>query len=168
MNYIHSYDSVLGKVVMASDGEALIGLWFEGQKYFASTLGSAYKEEKLPIFEQTDKWLTMYFDGCKPDFLPLICLKGTAFQQMVWKLLLTIPYGKTATYKSLAERITDVTGKNMSSQAVGGAVSHNPLSIIVPCHRIIGTNGSLTGYAGGLFRKTALLALERADTQGRL
>lgn len=167
MHYIFRYDSVMGKMMMASDGEALVGLWFEGQKHFASTLEPLYKEEKLPVFEQTCKWLMIYFSGIQPDFTPVIRLKGTAFQQIVWQLLLDVPYGKTVTYKKLAEQITSLTGKTISFQAVGGAVGRNPISIIVPCHRVVGTDGSLTGYAGGLSKKAALLALERVGVKGR-
>lgn len=163
MNYIYRYNSFLGKITLASEGESLTGLWFDNQKYFADTLKGDCKEKNLEIFQQAALWLDIYFRGEKPDFTPKIKLKSSPFREMVWKILLTIPYGQTITYKQIADSIASQRKiKTMSSQAVGGAVSHNPVSIIVPCHRVIGNDGSLTGYAGGLDRKQKLLCLESA------
>ena len=150
---------------MASDGTALTGLWFDGQKYFAEGIKPDAEEKKLPIFDEAVRWLDIYFSGRRPDFTPPLNLEGTAFRKEVWQLLLQIPYGKTITYGELAAQLAAHNGlKRMSAQAVGGAVGHNPISIIVPCHRVVGTGGSLTGYAGGLAKKLALLKLEDIDT----
>ena len=169
MEYIYCYDSPLGPIHMASDGEALIGLWLEGQKYFAQTLGPDVQEEDLPIFRQTAAWLDAYFKPrggqqlvapALPE-LPMLAPRGSEFRQRVWKLLLEIPYGEVTTYGALAKRLAAESGReNMSAQAVGGAVGHNPISILIPCHRVVGTDGSLTGYAGGIEKKAALLRLE--------
>lgn len=151
---------------MASNGEALTGLWFDGQKYFADTIDGDVEEQKLSIFTETDRWLTLYFQGQKPDFTPLIAFgaKVSEFRKEVWKILLSIPYGKTLTYGDIARQISVSKGiERMSAQAVGGAVGHNPISLIVPCHRVVGTNGSLTGYAGGIDKKVKLLELEGND-----
>ena len=151
---------------MASDGESLSGLWFDGQKYFGAGLAADEEEqtesgEILPVFKETKKWLDIYFDGKEPDFTPRLHLQGSPFRMEVWEILLKIPYGKTTTYKEIAERVAAQRGiPSMSAQAVGGAVGHNPVSIIVPCHRILGTDGSLTGYAGGVEKKKSLLSLE--------
>ena len=164
VNFIHRYDSPLGGITEASDGKSLIGLWFDGQKYFADTLDSEYEEKKLPIFEQTDRWLDIYFSGGKPDFTPPLSMEATAFRKAVWKIMLKIPYGHTMTYGEIADKIAKQQGRaRMSAQAVGGAVAHNPVSPIIPCHRVVGTNGSLTGYAGGIDKKIRLLTLEKAD-----
>ncbi len=163
MDYISHYNSPLGAVTMASDGACLTGLWFDDQKYFALTLGDDAVCSDLPIFDETKKWLDKYFDGKNPDFKPQIKLKGTDFQMQVWNILLKIPYGKVITYSDIAKQIADIKGiSRMSAQAVGGAVGHNPISIIVPCHRVVGANGSLTGYAGGIDKKAYLLNLENA------
>ena len=164
MEYIHHYDSPLGGITLASDGVALIGLWFDGQKYFADALGKEYKEASLPVFEQTDRWLDIYFSGKAPDFTPPLSMKTTPFRKAVWEIMLGIPYGKTMTYGQIAEAIAKDRGlPSMSAQAVGGAVGHNSISLIIPCHRVVGTNGSLIGYAGGLDKKVALLKMEKAD-----
>lgn len=166
MKYTYHYDSPLGGITMASDGESLSGLWFDGQKYFGAGLAADEEEqtesgEILPVFEETKKWLDIYFDGKEPDFTPRLHLQGSPFRIEVWEILLKIPYGKTTTYKEIAERVAAQRGiPSMSAQAVGGAVGHNPISIIVPCHRILGTDGSLTGYAGGVEKKKSLLSLE--------
>lgn len=164
MNYIYYYHSPLGKITLASNGNALIGLWLEGQKYFCNQSGSSSKRKELPIFEQTCKWLDIYFEGKNPDFTPLLSPNGTPFQKMVWEILLKIPYGQTMTYGEIARKIAKQKGiARMSAQAVGGAVGHNPISLIVPCHRVIGANGNLTGYAGGIDKKIYLLNLEKVD-----
>lgn len=164
MEYIHHYDSPLGGITLASNGEALIGLWFDGQKYFADTLLKEHEEKSLPIFEETDRWLDIYFSGKEPDFTPPIYMKTTEFRKAVWEIMLTIPYGKTMTYGEIAAKIARTKGiPRMSAQAVGGAVGHNSISIIIPCHRVVGTNGSLTGYAGGMEKKVKLLTLEKVN-----
>jgi methylated-DNA-[protein]-cysteine S-methyltransferase len=165
MDYTHHYASPLGGITLASNGKALTGLWFDGQKYFGYTLAQAHEERSLPIFEQTAQWLDIYFGGGVPDFTPKLKLKATGFRKAVWDILLTIPYGQTTTYGKIAQALEKQRGlERMSAQAVGGAVGHNPISLIVPCHRVVGTNGSLTGYAGGLERKAKLLAMEKAKT----
>lgn len=165
MQYIYHYKSPLGGITMASDGTALTGLWFDGQKYFAEGIKPDAEEKKLPIFDEAMRWLDIYFSGRRPDFTPPLNLEGTAFRKEVWQLLLQIPYGQTTTYGELAAQLAAHNGlKRMSAQAVGGAVGHNPISIIVPCHRVVGTGGSLTGYVGGLAKKLALLKLEGIDT----
>lgn len=164
MHYIYEYKSPIGDITMASDGTSLIGLWFNKQKYFASTLSSKYEYKSLPIFEETILWLDTYFSGIKPDFIPQIKLNGTSFRIEIWQMLQQIPYGTTLTYGDIAKKIAIKKGlATMSAQAVGGAVGHNPISIIIPCHRLLGSNGSLTGYAGGIDKKTALLKLEGID-----
>lgn len=183
MEYTHHYLSPLGGITMASDGNALTGLWFEGQQHFAYTLDPNHQEKNLPIFEQTDRWLDLYFSGKDPAFTPPLSIKATPFRQMVWQILLTIPYGQTMTYGEIASMIAARKGTaiktsaeqgtakqaipRMSAQAVGGAVGHNPISLIIPCHRVIGTNGTLVGYGGGLDRKAALLALEQNGRTSR-
>lgn len=145
--------------MLSSEGEALTGLFFDGQRYFGSMVDAQHeKRAVLPIFKEISRWLDIYFSGRKPDFMPTLELRGTPFQQRVWKELLTIPYGQTVTYGELACRLGC-----RSAQAVGGAVGRNPISIIVPCHRVVGADGSLTGYAGGLDRKRALLELEQKN-----
>ena len=148
---------------MASEGTALVGLWFDGQKYFADGLDSVHEERPdLPIFEQTRRWLDVYFGGKEPGFTPPILMRTNSdFRRQVWELLLTIPFGHTLTYGAIARRIAATHGlSSMSAQAVGGAVGHNPVSLIIPCHRVVGANGSLTGYAGGVERKARLLKME--------
>ena len=161
MDYTHHYISPLGGITMASDGEYLTGLWFDGQKYFADTLSVQYEETDLDVFRRTDNWLDIYFSGKEPNFTPPLRMKGTEFRQEVWQILLTIPFGKTMTYGAIAKILADRRGTDsMSAQAVGGAIGHNPISLIIPCHRVIGTNGALTGYAGGLEKKVWLLDME--------
>ena len=148
---------------MASEGTALIGLWFDGQKYFADGLDSVHEERPdLPIFEQTRRWLDVYFGGKEPGFTPPILMRTNSdFRRQVWELLLTIPFGHTLSYGAIARRIAATGGlSSMSEQAVGGAVGHNPVSLIIPCHRVVGVHGSLTGYAGGVERKAQLLKME--------
>lgn len=149
---------------MASDGEALTGLWFDGQKYFADRLSGECRRKMLPVFERTIGWLDCYFGGNEPCFTPEIRLSGTPFRLAVWEILRSIPYGKTVTYKDIAVEIARRRGvATMSAQAVGGAVGHNPVSIIIPCHRVVGRGGGLTGYAGGIDKKVSLLETERVD-----
>ena len=164
MEYTHHYDSPLGGITLASDGDSLTGLWFDGQKYFAASLDPLHTEKRLPVFDRTDRWLNLFFQGQAPDFTPPLRMKTTAFRKVVWDILLTIPYGQTITYGEIAERMARQMGlAHMSAQAVGGAVGHNAISLIIPCHRVIGADGSLTGYAGGLDKKMQLLKLEKAD-----
>lgn len=164
MDYIHHYDSPLGGITIASDGKALTGLWFDGQKYYADILKNEYEEKALPIFDQTDQWLDIYFSGKAPDFTPPLTMRTTPFRKAVWDIMLTIPFGQTMTYGEIANRIAKQRGlSRMSAQAVGGAVGHNSISLIIPCHRVVGTNGSLTGYAGGIDKKVKLLSLEQVD-----
>lgn len=166
MQYTSHYQSPLGEILLASDGTALTGLWFvERQKYFAQTLDSEHEKKDLPLFASIKSWLDCYFAGKEPDFTPPLRFTGTDFQQEVHKILCTIPYGQTTTYGEIAalmakKHITE----RMSARAVGSAVGHNPISIIIPCHRVVGANGSLTGYAGGIDRKIKLLELERINT----
>jgi methylated-DNA-[protein]-cysteine S-methyltransferase len=164
MDYTFHYESPLGGITLASDGEALIGLWFDGQKLFGDVLKEERMEKELPVFKETIRWLDIYFKGQEPSFSLKLKLRGSPFRQRVWQILLAIPYGQTVTYKQIARQI-DETGR-MSCQAIGNAVGHNPISIIVPCHRVIGSDGSLTGYAGGLDRKKKLLELEKGRIDG--
>ena len=162
MQYISHYHSPIGDILLAADDIGLTGLWFEGQKYFALHLDKEHKEEELPVFTETKRWLDIYFSGKEPDFTVSLHFMGTDFQKEVWKILCSIPYGNTMTYGEIAEKIAFKRGlKHMSAQAVGGAVGHNPISILVPCHRVIGSNGNLTGYAGGIDKKIKLLTLEK-------
>lgn len=162
MLYTSHYASPLGGMTLVSDGTALVGLYFDGQKYAAEGLDATRTQKNLPIFEEARRWLDVYFSGRKPDFTPPTAPAGTAFQQSVWEILRTIPYGETTTYGAIARRIEQNTGCRMSAQAVGGAVGRNPISILIPCHRVVGTNGSLTGYAGGIDKKERLLQWEGA------
>ena len=164
MTYVSHYDSPLGGITMTSDGAALTGLWFDGQKYFPEGLpaGShACTQAAGRVFAQAAEWLDVFFSGREPDFTPPLHPEGSDFRKAVWRILLSIPRGQTLTYGEIAERIAGERGlPRMSAQAVGGAVGHNPISIIIPCHRVIGSDGSPTGYAGGLERKRRLLELE--------
>ena len=164
MQYTSRYASPLGSILLAADDIGLVGLWFEGQKYFAHGLAKTHEEKELPLFAKVKRWLDIYFSGQQPQFTVPLHFIGTAFQKEVWELLCTIPYGQTTTYGAIAKQLAAKRGlPHMSAQAVGGAVGHNKISIIVPCHRVVGKNGSLTGYAGGIDKKTALLRLEQAD-----
>ena len=155
------YDAPYGRYVMAAEDGALTGLWLEGQKYFPSDL-PAPSDGESEIFAHTRRWLDAYFAGRQPDVSALpLAPKGSAFAQSVWQLLLEIPYGHTVTYGQLAERLARRRGlSHMSAQAVGGAVGHNPISVIIPCHRVLGAKNQLTGSAGGLDVQTFLLKLE--------
>lgn len=164
MQYTAKYQSPMGELLLAADEIGLIGLWFEGEKYYARTLGPEQEEKEIPVFGEARRWLDLYFSGRDPGFLPPLHLIGSPFQLSVWEILKEIPYGKTTTYGEIAGQIAAQRGlSRMSAQAVGGAVGHNELSIIVPCHRVVGTNGSLTGYAGGIDKKVRLLTLEGVD-----
>lgn len=161
MFYTYHCTSPIGGITLASDGEALTGLWFEGQKYYPQNLVAESSEVKLPIFTQTCNWIDIYFSGKEPDFTPTISLNTTPFRKAVCDITLTIPYGQTMSYGEIARILAERQGaEHMSAQAAGSAVGHNPVSIIIPCHRVVGADGSLTGYAGGLDKKTALLKLE--------
>ena len=161
MDYTHHYESPLGGITLASDGEALTGLWFDEQKYFADCLAEEHEEKMLPVFEEADRWLDIYFSGKAPGFTPPLHMKTTEFRKAVWEIMLSIPFGQTMTYGEIADRIAKQRGlERMSAQAVGGAVGHNSISLIIPCHRVVGTNGSLTGYAGGISKKIKLLEME--------
>ena len=167
MQYISKYQSPLGKILLAADNRGLTGLWFEGQKYFARGLEKEHIEKDVPVFMQAKRWLTVYFSGEEPNFSVPLHLIGTTFQNAVWEILRSIPYGRTVTYGEIAGKIAAERGvPHMSAQAVGGAVGHNPISILIPCHRVVGSNGSLTGYAGGIDRKIRLLELEQVDIGG--
>ena len=164
MQYINHYRSPIGNILLAANGIGLTGLWFEGQKYFALCLDKEHEEKEIPIFEKAKQWLDIYFSGKEPAFTVPLHFTGTDFPNEVWEILCTIPYGQTMTYGEIAKQIAAKKGlPRMSAQAVGGAVGHNKISILVPCHRVVGTNGSLTGYAGGIDKKIKLLQLEKAD-----
>ena len=167
MDYVHHYESPLGWITIASDGTALVGLWFDEQRFFAASISQDHGEKTLPVFEQAVRWLDLYFSGRDPGFTPPVALRTTEFRQKICHIMLTIPYGRTMTYGKIAEIVARQKGvPRMSAQAVGGAVGHNPVSLIIPCHRVIGANSALVGYGGGLDRKAALLALEHADLSG--
>ena len=157
MTYAAYYFSPLGRIVLMSDGTALTELDFAEGVPKASAV---HTQKDLPVFREVCRWLDVYFAGRDPGALPPLAPHGTAFQQAVWNILRGIPYGTTTTYGGIAARIAAARGGRMSAQAVGGAVGRNPISILIPCHRVIGTDGSLTGYAGGLDKKEYLLRLE--------
>ena len=164
--YLSKYPSPVGAITMVSDGHSLKGLWFDGQKYFMAGIGKDLVDDPgLELFRTVEKWLDSYFAGERPDpaSLPL-APEGGEFRRRVWRLLLDIPYGETRSYGRLARLVEAETGRRMSAQALGGAVGHNPISIIIPCHRVLGADGSLTGYAGGIKKKLRLLELEGVDT----
>lgn len=166
MMYKSYYQSPLGKIVLVSRNNKLIGLWFEGQKYYLGKLkGEIQEKDNEEILVKTKQWLTQYFNSGKPEISKLeLELIGSDFAKCVWKKLCDIPYGEVTTYGVLAKNVAkSMNKKTMSAQAVGGAVGHNPISIIIPCHRVVGTNGSLTGYAGGIDKKVKLLELENVN-----
>ncbi len=164
MEYISYYQSPIGKMLLAADEIGLTGVWFDKQKYFARSLGKEWEEKEQEVLRDTKKWFDIYFSGNEPKFSVPLHLIGTPFQMEVWEILLTIPYGKTMTYGEIAKKIAVRRGmERMSAQAVGGAVGQNPIGVIVPCHRVIGAKGSLTGYAGGIDKKIKLLQLEKID-----
>ena len=162
MVYTAHYRSPLGGILMAADEEGLTGLWFEGQKYFARGLAGSTEERETPASAAARRWLDEYFAGREPRSTPPLHLVGTEHQRAVWDVLLSIPYGRTMTYGQIASRLAESRAR-VSAQAVGGAVGRNPVSIIVPCHRVVGADGSLTGYAGGIEKRLRLLELEGVD-----
>ena len=165
MIYTSTYTTPIGDVLLASKNNELIGLWFEGQKYYLNSINEEMQiKNEEEILKKTKNWLDRYFKGEKPSIKEIkINPNGSDFRKEVWKILCKIPYGKTITYKEIAEKLAKERGlKSMSAQAVGGAVGHNPISIIIPCHRVVGSDGKLTGYAGGLDKKEYLLKLEQS------
>ena len=167
MIYTQHYDSPLGGILLAADETGLTGLWFDGEKYYADNLAAEHEARDTQALGAAKRWLDVYFAGKEPDFLPPLHPIGSAFRQEVWQLLLEIPYGQTTTYGALARRLAERRGlRHMSAQAVDDAVGHNEISILIPCHRVVGTSGSLTGYAGGIDKKLSLLRLEQVDLSG--
>ena len=167
MIYTQHYESPLGGILLAADETGLTGLWFDGEKYYADNLAAEHEARDTQALGAAKRWLDVYFAGKEPDFLPPLHPIGSAFRQEVWQLLLEIPYGQTTTYGALARRLAERRGlHHMSAQAVGSAVGHNEISILIPCHRVVGTSGSLTGYAGGIDKKLSLLRLEQVDLSG--
>lgn len=164
MTFVLHYESPLGGILLAADEIGLIGLWFDGEKYFADTLPSEYEKRETSVLADAERWLNIYFAGREPDFMPPLHPIGSEFRMAVWEILLQIPYGKTTTYGEIARQLAIKQGRpKISAQAVGGAVGHNKISIMIPCHRVVGANGSLTGYAGGIDKKMKLLEMEHAD-----
>lgn len=164
MTFVSHYHSPLGDITLSNNGKKLTGLYLEGQRYFGETPSESYEEKNLPIFEETKKWLDIYFSGKAPDFTPPFEMQTTPFRKAVCEIMLTIPFGQTMTYGEIADVIAKQRGiAKMSAQAVGGAVGHNPISIIIPCHRVVGANGNLTGYGGGIEKKIQLLTLEKIN-----
>lgn len=165
MTSIQYYHSSIGCLLLSADEIGLTGVWLEGEKYFAHGLPADRREACTPILADTKRWLDEYFSGKEPDFMPPLHPIGSPFRQAVWQILRRIPYGKTVTYGEIAREMARQKGlPKMSAQAVGGAVGHNEISILIPCHRVVGAKGNLTGYAGGLSRKIQLLTLEGVDT----
>lgn len=161
--YTHNYQSPLDKIVIASDGTAITGLWFVGQRHFDIEVEGCITDKDLPIFDEVSRWLDIYFTGNNPGEIPAVRMNGTPFQLEVWQILQAVPYGKLITYREIAELIAKKRGiTKMSARAVGNAVGRNPVSILVPCHRVVGSDGRMTGYAGGIERKVKLLKLENA------
>lgn len=164
MIYTTQYASPLGAITLACDETAIIGLWFNGQKYFGNILPEQTVQREHPLFADARRWLDIYFSGRDPGFMPPLRYDSTPFRKLVCDIMLMIPYGRTVTYGEIAAEVARQRGaEKMSAQAVGGAVGHNPISLMIPCHRVVGTSGSLTGYAGGVQRKVKLLELEHAD-----
>ncbi len=162
--HIKRYFSPLGEILITADEVGLTGLWFDGEKNNADSLPAEHCEADTPILSDTKRWLDLYFAGLEPRFTPPLHTVGTPFRMAVWKILSEIPYGETVTYGDIAKRLAKDRGlSKLSAQAVGGAVGHNRISIIIPCHRVVGADGNLTGYAGGIERKIKLLELEQVD-----
>ncbi len=166
MNFTSHYDSPVGKLLLASDGEHLTGLWLEGQKFYGAGLAQdTVPKDDLPVFVQTKSWLEQYFLGKQPESGTIpITFQNSGFRMQIWNLLMEIPYGETVTYGYLAKLYEQRTGKKTAARAVGGAVGRNPISILVPCHRVVGAGGALTGYAAGTDRKKFLLEHENASS----
>lgn len=163
MHYTSLYQSPVGEILLAADDIDVVGIWFKDEKYYAYCLDKENEPKETPVIIELKKWLDIYFQGKEPDFVPPVHMIGTPFQIEVWNILREIPYGTTTTYKETAEKIAKRRGlERMSAQAVGTAVGKNSVSLIVPCHRVVGTNNSLAGYAGGIDKKIALLKLEGA------
>lgn len=168
MDYTWHYESPLGGITLGSDGTSLFGLWFDGQMHFADVLSPEHEERLIPVLKDTCRWLDIYFSGSEPGFTPPLVMRASPFRKAVWEIMLTIPYGKTMTYGEIAKRIVERDGvARIASQAVGGAVGHNSISLIIPCHRVVGADGSLTGYAGGIDKKLSLLRMEGKSDQMR-
>lgn len=164
MQYTTDYLSPLGKLILTADERGLTGLWFETGKYFTPKEPPEYRARENLVLTEVKQWLTLYFSGQKPNFMPPLHVEGSLFQKVVWTILQQIPYGTTTTYGAIATEAAKRLGRaRMSAQAVGGAIGHNPVAIIIPCHRVVGSTGNLTGYGGGLDKKIYLLALEGAD-----
>lgn len=163
MHYTSIYQSPVGEILLAADETGVVGLWFKDGKYYAHCLDEEHKPKETPIIQDLKRWLDIYFEGREPNFTPPLHMTGTQFQIEVWNILREIPYGKTTTYKEIAKKIARNRGiQRMSAQAVGTAVGKNNISLIVPCHRVVGTNHSLAGYAGGIDKKITFLKLEGA------
>ena len=161
--YTHNYQSPLGEIFIASDDTAITGLWLVGQRHFDIEVEGCITDKDLPIFDEVSRWLDIYFTGNNPGEIPAVRMNGTPFQLEVWQILQAVPYGKLITYREIAELIAKKRGiTKMSARAVGNAVGRNPVSILVPCHRVVGSDGKMTGYAGGIERKVKLLKLENA------
>lgn len=164
--YYYIYNSPVGKLTIASNEKNVVGLWLDGQKYYMEVLeDKEYQEKETEVIKLAEKWLDKYFNNEKPeiDELPIEFI-GSDFRKQIWKILSKIPYGKVITYGDIAKQIAKRKGiRTMSAQAVGGAIAHNPISVIVPCHRVVGANGSLTGYSGGVKVKIKLLEFEGVD-----
>lgn len=162
MRYVNDWQSPLGRITLASDGTSITGLWFADQAYYAACLSPEAEEKALPVFQEAKQWLARYFAGADPGQPPRLSLTGTPFRLRVWEILQTIPYGQTLTYGQISQILAREQGSpRTSARAVGGAVGHNPISLMVPCHRVVGAGGKLTGYAGGVERKEFLLRLEQ-------
>lgn len=168
MFYKTDYNAPIGRMMIVSDDTRIVGVWLEGQKYFGGVIGEdLLRQDDLPVLQEAKSWLDRYFAGDKPRISELpLAPRGNAFRQAVWRILCAIPYGEVVTYGDIAKEIARQRGiKTMSAQAIGGAVGHNPISVIIPCHRVVGANGNLTGYAGGLDVKIKLLAHEGVDME---
>ena len=168
MFYKTDYNAPIGRMMIVSDDTRIVGVWLEGQKYFGGVIGEdLLRQDDLPVLQEAKSWLDRYFAGNKPQISELpLAPRGNAFRQAVWRILCAIPYGEVVTYGDIAKEIARQRGiKTMSAQAIGGAVGHNPISVIIPCHRVVGVNGNLTGYAGGLEVKIKLLTHEGVDME---
>lgn len=163
MHYTSKYQSPVGEILLAADDIGVVGVWFQDEKYYAYCLDKENEPRETPVIQELKRWLDVYFSGEKPDFEPPIHMIGTPFQIEVWEILRRIPYGTTTTYNEIAKQIAKNRGiARMSAQAVGTAVGKNSINLIVPCHRVVGTNNSLAGYAGGIDKKITFLKLEGA------